>query len=45
MEDFRCPTCSRLLFRYKIRGKVVIEIKCNRCKNISHLVVNGGDRR
>lgn len=44
MEDFRCPTCGKLLCKYSVEGKGVIEIKCGRCKSISHLIVNGGDK-
>lgn len=39
MEQFRCPTCNKLLFRYKLKGSLVIEVKCTRCSNISNLVV------
>lgn len=35
MRDFRCPCCSRLLFR--IMGfilKTTIEIKCDKCNDV-----------
>jgi phage FluMu protein Com len=42
MEQFRCPTCSKLLFKYKLRGNLEVQIKCIRCRTIAALVI---DRR
>ena len=39
MEEFRCPTCNKLFFRYKLKGSLTLEVKCTRCSNISNLVV------
>lgn len=39
MEEFRCQTCSKLFFKYKLRKSLVVEVKCTRCNNISYLVV------
>lgn len=44
MNDFRCPTCSKLLFRYKADSKCTIQIKCNRCRTITNLVLDGGSK-
>lgn len=32
MNDLRCRSCAKLLFRYFAQGKV--EIKCERCKKL-----------
>ena len=35
MNEFRCPTCNKLLFKYRLKGAMTIEIKCTRCGNFS----------
>jgi phage FluMu protein Com len=33
MKQFRCPTCNKLLFKYRLKGSLSLEIKCTRCDN------------
>jgi phage FluMu protein Com len=40
MEQFRCPTCSKLLFKYRLRGNIEIQIKCTRCSSIATLIID-----
>lgn len=39
-EDFRCPVCDKLMFRFVLKGNMRIEIKCGRCDQISTLIVD-----
>lgn len=32
-EEFRCPVCNKLLFKYRLKGSLSLEIKCTRCDN------------
>lgn len=32
-----CPVCGALLFRARIKGAAVIEIKCDRCRMLRFL--------
>lgn len=43
MNQFRCPSCNKLLFRYKLKGSLKVEVKCIRCRRISTLIVKGGE--
>ncbi|WP_242852172.1 Com family DNA-binding transcriptional regulator [Clostridium carboxidivorans] len=40
MDQFRCPKCNKLLFKYKLRGSIQIQIKCTRCSTIATLIVD-----
>lgn len=40
MEEFRCPTCNKLFFKYKLKGSLVVQVKCTRCANVTNLIVN-----
>lgn len=31
MQMFRCPKCNKLVFKYKLKGWLSVEIKCSRC--------------
>jgi phage FluMu protein Com len=42
MNEFRCPICNRLFFRYKLKGNLTVEVKCTRCNNISSLKIESG---
>lgn len=37
MNDFRCPRCNKLLFKYKLKGNLWVEIKCLRCNTMAVL--------
>lgn len=37
MNDFRCPRCNKLLFRYKLKGSLEVQVKCTRCNTIAVL--------
>ena len=37
MEEYRCKTCNKLLFKGSFKG--LIEIKCNRCGKIQPIAV------
>ncbi|WDU82309.1 Com family DNA-binding transcriptional regulator [Caloramator sp. Dgby_cultured_2] len=39
MDDFRCPKCNKLLFKYKLKGELVAQVKCTRCKTLASLQV------
>ncbi|WP_166636290.1 hypothetical protein [Fonticella tunisiensis] len=41
MNEFRCPKCNRLFLRYKLKGELVAQIKCTRCKTVATLQVTG----
>jgi phage FluMu protein Com len=39
MEEFRCPACNKLIFKYRLKGLLSLEIKCARCnKNFSRVL-------
>lgn len=40
MDQFRCPTCNKLLFRYRLKGHLEAQVKCTRCNSISALIVD-----
>ncbi|MCY6372420.1 hypothetical protein [Clostridium ganghwense] len=44
-NQFRCPQCNKLLFMYEVKGSLKIEIKCNRCRRVSTLIVKGGEHQ
>lgn len=37
MNDFRCPRCNKLLFRYRLKGSLEVQVKCTRCNTIAVL--------
>jgi len=39
MEEFRCPKCNKLFFKYSLKGNVKVEIMCKGCKHIATLIV------
>jgi len=39
MNQFRCPSCNKLLFRYKLKGSLRIEVKCTRCTQVATLII------
>lgn len=39
MDQFRCPMCNKLLFRYKLKGSLKVEVRCTRCNKIATLTV------
>jgi phage FluMu protein Com len=43
MNEFRCPKCNRLFFRFKLKGDLFLEVRCNRCKQNTTLIL-GGDK-
>lgn len=45
MNEFRCPQCNKLLFKYKLKGSLKIEVKCTRCYGVANLVVESGETR
>jgi len=40
IEEFRCPSCNKLFFKYNLKGELKVEIKCTKCKKISTLIVD-----
>jgi phage FluMu protein Com len=40
MEEFRCPTCNKLFFKYRLKGSLIVQVKCTRCANVTNLIVN-----
>lgn len=40
MDQFRCPTCSKLLFKYRLKGNLEVQVKCTRCSTIATLIVD-----
>ncbi|KRQ86018.1 Mu-like prophage protein Com [Caloramator mitchellensis] len=39
MDDFRCPKCNKLLFKYRLKGSLAVEVKCTRCSVIATLII------
>lgn len=35
MKDLRCPKCSKLILKYKLKGESEVEFKCSRCNKLS----------
>ena len=35
--NFRCKKCGKLLFSFKLKGKLYLEYKCLKCKEINHI--------
>lgn len=40
MNEFRCPKCQKLLFKYKLKGELNLEIKCTRCRTFTSTALN-----
>ena len=45
MKEYRCPVCNKLLFKYKLKGNLKVEVKCTRCNRISTLIIESGVKR
>ncbi|MDP4143227.1 MAG: hypothetical protein Q8936_01915 [Bacillota bacterium] len=41
-DEFRCPSCNKLFFKYKLKGSLRVEIKCTRCSKITNLIIEKG---
>jgi len=39
INKFRCPSCNKLFFKYKLKGSLKVEIKCTRCSEKSTLII------
>lgn len=37
MNQFRCPSCNKLLFLYRLKGTLRIEVRCTRCNRLAIL--------
>jgi phage FluMu protein Com len=37
LTRIECPVCGSLLFRARIEGEAMIEIKCDRCRSLRFL--------
>jgi len=37
MNQFRCPSCNKLLFLYRLKGTLKIEVRCTRCNKLAIL--------
>lgn len=42
MNEFRCPNCNKLFFKYRVKGSLTVEVKCTKCNQISTLIVDKG---
>lgn len=45
MEEFRCPVCEKLLFKFKLKGSLKVQVKCTRCSSIATLIVDREEGR
>jgi phage FluMu protein Com len=39
MNEFRCPECNKLIFKYRLKGSLMLEVKCTRCNKIASLAI------
>ncbi|QAT40869.1 Com family DNA-binding transcriptional regulator [Clostridium sp. JN-9] len=39
MNEFRCLECNKLLFKYKLKGSLKVQVKCTRCGCITNLTI------
>jgi phage FluMu protein Com len=38
-NEFRCPACNKLIFKYRLKGSLSVEVKCTRCNKVASLVI------
>lgn len=41
LEQFRCPSCNKLILSFELKGSLKLIAKCSRCKKINTLIVLG----
>lgn len=39
MIEFRCLNCNKLIFKYKLKGSIAIQVKCTRCGMVSKITL------
>lgn len=45
LSEYRCPTCKKLLLKYRLNGSLILEVKCFRCKNTTTTAIENNERR